>query len=72
MQGNVLKLYLRLFGLGRRYVGMCTGVIVHDLSCSILFYPDVLFIMCHTIHLRCCVIHSFSFGCLFTLVSGSF
>ena len=20
-------------------VGMCTGVIVHDLSCSILFYP---------------------------------
>ena len=29
-------------------VGMCAGVIVHDLSCSILFYPDVLFI----IHLR--------------------
>ncbi len=51
---------------GDTSVGMCTGVTVHDLSCSILFYPDVLFIMCHTIHLRCCVIHSFSFGCLFT------
>ncbi len=23
---------LRPFGLGRRYVGMCTGMIVHDLS----------------------------------------
>ena len=55
-----------LHGSRLMLVGMCTGVIVHDLSCSILFYPDVLFIMCHTIHLRCCVIHSFSFGCLFT------
>ena len=33
-------------------VGMCTGVIVHDLSCSI---PDVLFIMLsyHTFTLLC-------------------